>query len=185
MTAKRITGFLLLSLAAFGSYYLSQSLSETEPEDPPPPTLQSGFYLRDARILGTGMDGRPLYEVEAEYAEQRGDQTIELQTVRVIYTTEAGVPWHLVANSALISNDQEMLILSGDVIATASQGLDGQNTQIRTPYLELEPSNYVARTDDRVEVLIGTRSLNATGMLASLKDNRVSLRSNVSGKFVP
>lgn len=185
MNAKRIAGYILLSGIAFGSYYLSKSLTLTEIEDQPLPALQEGFYLRDARILGTGTDGRPLYQVDAEYAEQRGESEIELKTVRIAYADEAGIPWHLEAATAVINNQQERLILSGDVVAKTAEGLDGQNTEIRTPYLELLPNTYVARTDDRVEIRIGARSLTATGMLASLKENRVNLHSNVSGQFAP
>jgi lipopolysaccharide export system protein LptC len=43
----------------------------------------------------------------------------------------------------------------------------------------------VAETDERVQIRIGERSLTATGMLASLKENQLELRSNVSGKFLP
>ena len=135
--------------------------------------------------MGTGADGRPLYEVEAEYAEQRRDNTIEFQNVRVVYSAESGVPWRLVADSATIAENQERLTLIGHVVATTREGFDGRETEIRTPYLELEPQQYRAETDDRVQIRIGSRSLTATGMLASLKDNRVSLKSNVSGKFVP
>lgn len=185
MNAKRTAGFVLLLAAAIGSYYLAQSLAPDETETANPPTLQSGFYLRSARILGTGADGRPLFEVEAEYAEQRADDIVEFQNVRVVYTPESGVPWHLAADSATITENQERLTLVGHVVATAREGLDGRETEIRTPYLELEPKLYRAETNDRVQVRIGSRSLTATGMLASLRDNRVSLKSNVSGKFVP
>jgi len=36
-----------------------------------------------------------------------------------------------------------------------------------------------------VQIRIGARSLTATGMLASLQENRLELKSNVNGKFVP
>ena len=62
---------------------------------------------------------------------------------------------------------------------------EGQVTEIRAPYLELEPDQSRAETDTRVQIRIGSRSLTATGMLASLRDSRVTLKSNVSGKFVP
>ena len=44
---------------------------------------------------------------------------------------------------------------------------------------------FLAETDERVQIRIGARSLTATGMLASLKDNQVKLKSNVRGKFAP
>ena len=155
----------------------------------PTPSRQNGFYLRAARILGTGPDGQPLYEVEAEYAEQRGNDTIEFQNVRVTYSPETGIPWRLRADSATITNDRannrERLTLTGHVVATTTDGPDGRDTEIRTPHLVLEPDKYRAETDERVQVRIGSRSLTATGMLASLEENRFTLKSNVSGKFVP
>jgi len=47
------------------------------------------------------------------------------------------------------------------------------------------PGSYQAETDSRVQIRIGSRSLTATGMLALLQENRLKLKSNVSGKFVP
>ena len=57
--------------------------------------------------------------------------------------------------------------------------------EIRTPYLEFDPDNFRAETDSRVQIRIGSRSLTATGMLALLQEDRLELKSNVSGKFVP
>lgn len=175
---------MLLGVAG-ATFYLANSLREDESAEAATASLEDGFYLRAARILGTGENGRLLYEVEAEYAEQRPNNMIEFENVRVVYTPDSGVPWTLNADSALISEDQQRLILEGHVIAVGTEGLNGEVTEIRTPYLELEPQQYRAETDDRVQVRIGSRSLTATGMLASLKDNQFKLKSNVSGKFVP
>ena len=89
--------------AAAGSYYLTQSLTRDEPEVATPRRCRRGFYLRAARILGTGPDGSLLYEVEAEYAEQLGDDLIEMQNVRIVYSPESGVPWQLAADAATIT----------------------------------------------------------------------------------
>ncbi len=185
MDTRNVAGFVILFGLAGATYYLANSQGDDDEEVLTTPQLEDGFYLRAARILGTGPDGQPLYEVEAEYAEQRGDNKIEFDNVRVIYTPESGVPWTVNADSALVSNDQQLLILEGHVVAVGKDGLDGQVTEIRTPYLELMPEQYRAETDERVQVRIGARSLTATGMLASLRDNEFRLKSNVSGKFVP
>lgn len=185
MTVRGLIGFLLLLGIAAGTTYLANSLNDDETEVASTPHLEDGFYLRAARILGTGENGALLYEVEAEYAEQRPNNMIEFENVRVVYTPESGVPWILTADSALISDDQELLMLEGHVVATGSEGLDENVTEIRTPYLELRPQRYLAETNDRVQVRIGARSLTATGMLASLQENEFTLKSNVSGKFVP
>ena len=62
---------------------------------------------------------------------------------------------------------------------------DDEDTEIRTQYLELDPERYVAETDERVQIRFGIRSLTATGMLASLNDDRIELKSNVRGKIAP
>ena len=185
MTARGIVGFGLLLAATAGSWYLSQSLREDEIEVTATADVRSGFYLRTARILGTGEDGKLLYEIDADFAEQVAENLIKLQNVHIRYSPESAVPWTLVADTATIIGEQDFLMLEGHVVATSSEGFSGDVTEIRTQYLELDPRNFKAETDRRVQIRIGSRSLTATGMLASLKDNQLMLKSNVNGKFVP
>jgi LPS export ABC transporter protein LptC len=75
--------------------------------------------------------------------------------------------------------------LRGHVRAVSTRDNSDEDTEIRTQYLELDPERYIAETDERVQIRIGARSLTATGMLASLDDNKVVLKSNVRGKIAP
>jgi LPS export ABC transporter protein LptC len=185
MSLRRIFGLTLLLTAAFGSWYLSQSLSQRTASHATADADHDGFYLRAARVLGTDDNGALLYRIEAEYAEQRSPSEIEFQNVNIHYASVSNVPWTLVADHASIGEDQKKLTLTGNVMAVSNEGFSGDVTEIRTQYLEFEPDTYVARTEDRVQIRIGTRSLTATGMLALLQENQLRLESNVSGKFVP
>ena len=185
MTARNIVGFIVLLVAAIGSGYLARSLTSEEEPTPPGESTRSGFYLKSARILGTDESGNQLYEIEAEYAEQQANDEIQFDNVRIEYAADTGIPWTLNADTAVIGEDRKRVRLSGHVTAISNQGFAGEVTEIRTPYLELEPDNFVAETDERVQIRIGNRSLTATGMLAMLQNNRLQLKSNVSGKFVP
>lgn len=185
MSARGIFGFVALLLAAAGSWYLSGSLGKSEIVETSGNAMQDGYYLKSARILGTGSDGHLLYEIEADYAEQLEGADIAFQNVRIRYSQDAQVNWVLNADTAIITHDQQRVILKGHVRAVNSEGFDGQVTEIRTEYLEFEPDAYRAQTDSRVQIRIGARSLTATGMLALLQENRLELKSNVSGKFVP
>ena len=185
MNARGALGFAMLVLAAAGSWYLTASLREPEADQAPRNTQVDGFYLRSARMLGTSPDGDPLYEVEAEYAEQLPNEDIRFQNVRISYSPEATVPWTLNADTAVIGRNQDRLVLSGHVVAVSSEGLGGEATEIRTSYLEFDPATYQAETDSRVQIRVGSRSLTATGMLALLQENQLQLKSNVSGKFIP
>lgn len=177
-----ISGLLIIAIA---SWYLVGSNQPTEITKTVSDTEFGGFYLRSARILGTDEDGQLLYEIEAEYAEQQENNEIELENVHINYSTGANVPWTISADMAMISDEYDLLRLSGHVIAISNEGFSGQVTEIRAPLLDIDPNGYRAETDSRVQIRIGSRSLTATGMLALLQENRLQLKSNVSGKFVP
>jgi len=176
---------IVLAVIAAGTWYLAGSLADREVTRTVSETPAAGFYLRAARFLGTGRDGGLLYEIEAEYAEQQANKDIELENVRIRYSTDADVPWMINADSATITDGETLLELRGHVVAVSNEGFAGEVTEIRAPNLEIDPHNYRAETDGRVQLRIGSRSLTATGMLALLQENRLELRSNVSGKFVP
>ena len=185
MSVRNAVGVGLLVIAAVSTWYLARSLQGDEVEESRAQIMQNGFYLKSARILGTSDNGRLLYEIEAQSARQQEDGEVEFQDVEINYTTESEVPWTLNADTARIGDDRDYITLSGHVIATSNEGFSGDVTEIRTPYLELEPDSFKAQTDERVQIRIGTRSLTAIGMLAMLQTNQLQLKSNVSGKFVP
>ncbi|MGB5345297.1 MAG: LPS export ABC transporter periplasmic protein LptC [Woeseia sp.] len=185
MTPRNAFGVMLLVAAAAGSWYIASSLdSGTEITDTGS-ALQQGFYLRDARILGTGESGKLVYEITADYAEQKGKERIEFEGVKINYTPDSAVPWSVSADKAEITGNLQMLTLSGNVVAVSDEGFAGKVSRISTDWLELEPDKFLAQTDRRVLISIGDRSISATGMEASLRENRMQLKSNVSGKFVP
>lgn len=185
MSPRNIVVTVLLAAAALGSWYLaSQNTAEPEPDDSLD-VLHRGYYLESARILGTGPDGSLLYEIQAAHAEQQGDDEIAFTDVLINYSPASDVPWIVNADSASINQGERRVRLRGHVRAISSEGFSGNDTEIRTEYLELDPEAYIAETDERVQIRIGARSLTATGMLASLKEDRLELKSNVSGKFVP
>ena len=185
MSARSVLLFAILIAAAIGSWYLARVRGDEDNGQRSVDPVHRGFYLKSARILGTGLDGELLYELRAGHAEEQLDGSIEFTDVRFDYSPEMDVPWTVNADSATILPVRERVQLRGHVRAMSSQGFSDSDTEIRTQYLELDPVRYIAETEERVQIRIGARSLTATGMLASLNDNRLELKSNVSGKFVP
>lgn len=176
---------VLLTAAALGSWYLAKGDRELESGNKFDGEEYRGYYLKSARILGTGTDGRLLYEIKAVRAEQRTENRIEFTDVSIQYTPQSNVPWTLNADTAMLYPDQSRVLLRGHVSAVSTAGLNGDETEIRTPYLELDPNLFIAETEERVQIRVGSRSLTGTGMLASLNENRMEIKSNVSGRFIP
>jgi LPS export ABC transporter protein LptC len=185
MSPRSTVWLTLLIAAAIGSWYLSRKGQVEDAKPMQTDQVYRGYYLKTARILGTGSDGSLLYEIEAEHAEQQSDNRIEFSDVHIRYSPDSDVPWTVDADMATIYADEQRVLLEGHVRAISAGGFAGSETEIRTQTLHLDPDNYVAETEERVQIRIGSRSLTATGMLASLKDDRLELKSNVNGKFVP
>lgn len=185
MSSRNLFGILLLLAGAIGSWYLASSLEPGTEITETGSVAQQGYYLRDARVLGTGDNGALIYEIVAEYAEQQSADRIRFESVNIRYTSDSQVPWSVRADNALITGNQQKVTLSGNVLAVSAEGFGGNETEISTEWLELEPDKYLAQTDQRVQIRIGERSISATGMEASFLENRLQLKSNVSGKFVP
>lgn len=185
MSPRTITLLVVLTAAALASWYLARNNRPADAEDLPYDTVHRGYYLKSARILGTGEDGSLLYEIEAAYAEQEAKGRIEFTEVRIRYSPESGVPWVVHADEATLREGSPRIALRGHVRALGTGSTAENETEIRTQYLEFDPERFVAETDERVQIRIGARSLTATGMLASLNDNKVELKSNVRGKIAP
>ncbi len=165
----------------------------------PPVTarLGLGYYVKEARLTGTGPDGQILYRVTATSAKQTlTDGTITMRNVAVDYEPAAQVPWKLKADRGQIPPDRNIIELSGDVIATTEVAVvrsaaprKGRTSTapllIRTDYLELDPEAYIARTERMVAVERSRDTLLARGMRVYLKQDRLQFESEVRGRFLP
>ncbi len=185
MSPRSIIFLGILTFAAIGSWYLTRTDRSTHDEEPPDTPLHRGYYLKQARILGTGEDGSLLYEIDSEFAEQQENGQIEFTDVHIRYSPGSDVAWTIDADHATLSQGSPRILLRGHVRAISNAAQAEREIEIRTQYLELDPERFVAETDQRVQLRIGARSLTATGMLASLHDDKIELKSNVSGKFMP
>jgi len=185
VSPRTIVVLVFLTAAAIASWYLGRSPSTVDDADLPFETTHRGYYLKEARILGTGDDGKLLYEIAAKYAEQKDDARIEMTEVRVRYSPDSQVSWTVNADAATLFRGEPGIQLRGNVYAVGGSGDDDDKTEILTQLLELDPEKFIAKTDARVQIRFGRRSLTATGMLASLNDDTIELKSNVRGKILP
>lgn len=170
---------------ALGSWLLTRSDRDTDVIPAAENTAYRGYYLSDARILGTDADGSRLYEIIAKQAEQQSDERIEFTDVHIEYSPDSDVPWTIDAQKATLYPDRERVHLEGDVRALSAEGFSGEDTELRTESLDFDPERFIASTEERIQIQIGSRTLTGIGMVASLRENRLEIKSNVRGRFVP
>lgn len=173
----------LLSAGVVVSWYFSRAGREAPPVVDSYAQAPLGYYLRNAVLLGTDDQGSVFYRVlAARVAQADEDDALELEQVRVEYRDSESVNWHVSAEQAQAPSDQTYLELSGNV-RLANRADAGATTVIETQKLHLEPDLYLASTDLPVSVSVGGARLDAVGMKAYLKDDRLELESNVHGQF--
>jgi LPS export ABC transporter protein LptC len=185
MSTREMLAISVLVAGAIASWYLGRPQAQEATATSAIGDEQRGYYLKSARILGTSENGELLYELRAREAEQLGETSVSFTDVRLNYSPQSDVPWSVDADTATVFADEKRVLLEGHVRAISTEGFSGGDTEIRTEYLEIYPEDFLAETDERVQIRFGPRSLTATGMMASLRENQVKLKSNVHGKFAP
>jgi lipopolysaccharide export system protein LptC len=185
LNIRNVIVSLLLLAAAGASWYWRRPQSGVE-ETARPPEVPRGYYLKNAILLGTDDAGRVIYEVSAARAEEEPDSNaLALETVEVQYRPATDVHWLLKADSGAAPADGSLLILQGAVELASRPVEGGASTVIRTNRLQLDPQAYVASSLEAVSVFIGEERLDAVGMKAYLKDDRLELESGIHGNFLP
>ena len=70
LNLRTTLGIIILAAAAFGSWWLAQAPSDPDSlplgRGVPPP----GYYLREAKVRHSGPDGKLLFEINAQSAQQ-------------------------------------------------------------------------------------------------------------------
>ena len=175
----------LVGAALVSGALLMRAERDKQAAVPPPSPAGIGYYLRDARLTGTGDDGQVRYRVSADAVTQMlADGSVALETVVLDYDPGAELPWHVRADAGRIPPGGKIIELTGNVVA-ATRDSEHPPATIRTDYLEFDPDSYVAATDRKVTIDYAGSTVHATGMRALLREDRLELRSKVNGHYVP
>jgi lipopolysaccharide export system protein LptC len=176
--------FLLLVAAALITWYFGSSNPVASVTAGAGAELPLGYYLRDAVLFGADSEGRIFYEIHAKQVSQIPEEDVlQLDAVRVQYRGSEDVQWQVSAERAAATGDRAFLDLSG-AVRLANDTEPGANaTIIETDSLRLEPERHLASTQDIVRVTFADHSIDATGMKAYLKEDRLELESKVHGQF--
>ena len=184
MSWKNIAIFAGLVVVAAFTWVLGRGPANDPTREPVIRNANDGYYILGATVRGIGSDGRFLYTLRADEAtENAAGGVVTLKNVELRYARDENVPWTLSAERGTIRRARNTLELIGNVQVRAIQ--DDIATSLVTTEMQVDAEAYQAKTDKRVTITVGSRSISATGMLAFLNEDRIELHSNVSGKFLP
>lgn len=181
---RNIVLFLLLGAVAATSWLL-------RPLEPLPDSAAEvsdsalRYYINDAVFSGLDDDGRIIYRMAAARIEGFGDSRIlNLDDVEIRYAPDLNVPWLITAATARSGGEQDFLELSGVIIESTTEQPE-ERTRIEADDLRLEPKQQFASTPGPVRFSIGASIIDAVGLTADLRAERISLESGVYGHVAP
>ena len=186
MIYRIFTALAVLAVIA-GSLFLARQQPEIETPAPVGrPGTELGYSARDAQIVETGIDGRPLYTLNAHLIHQQPqDNTVQLDLVRMNFNDADGNGWTLRAQHGEMLNEGAQIDASGDVHVSGILPGTQQPAEITSDKLSFDTREQVVSTHDPVTLSWAGRELHSLGLTARLKERHVQLESSVHGLFLP
>jgi LPS export ABC transporter protein LptC len=166
-----VLALLVVAIASLLTGRRGQDVSSPPVQVQPP---QPGYYMKGARIVEMGPDGRPLYRVEAARLQQDPtDNSVQMNDLKLVYHSVEAHDWTLTAAHGFVPPGSRTLDLAGNVAV------------VRTSRLSVDTETNIATTRERVDIEWGPRRISTMGLTADLKAERLKLESSVHGRFVP
>lgn len=183
----RIAGALAALALIAASFFLTRALRDAETEIAGERAIeQPGYSARDVEIVETGLDGRPRYRLHAARIEQQPRvSSIFMHDIALTYRTESGRDWLLTAERGRMPQDARLIQLEGSVVAAGLPPGSQQTARISTEELAFDTQAERLATGAPVAIDWSGHRLTALGLIANLKEQRLSLESRVHGRFTP
>jgi LPS export ABC transporter protein LptC len=145
-----------------------------------------GYAARDAKLVQTGTDGKPLYTINASVIRQQpDDDTVQLEKATLGFYDANGSLWTARGNTGQVGQDTGKVELSGDVHVNGTPQGTQEPAEITTEHLAFDTNSKIATTKDPVTWTWSGQEIKGKGMRANLNDGLVQLESKVHGTAVP
>jgi len=177
---------IFVALAIIGAmyYFSSGGGAASAPTATEEPAEAPGYAARNAEIVESGDDGRPLYTLLADQVRQHpNDNRVQLDLPRLTYIARDGVPWHVRAKSGQIRDDGDLIELYGDVHLNGQTPGAEAPTVIDTSTLSFNTKSEVVSTRAPVGLDWNGVRVEAVGATVNLNDHKVKLESRVNGRL--
>jgi LPS export ABC transporter protein LptC len=177
-----VLALLVVAIASLLTGRRAQDVSSPTVQAQPP---QPGYYMKHARIVEMGPDGKPLYQVEAERLQQDPtDNSVKMDDLKLVYHSVEAHDWTLTAAHGFVPPGSRTLDLAGDVKIVGQPQPTSPSAVVRTSRLSVDTETHIATTRQRVDIEWGSRRLSTMGLTADLKGEQLKLESSVHGRFV-
>ena len=182
----RILAILLFVVIIGGSIWLGGEQREaTSTTTVEASNVDLGYSARNATLVETGLDGQPMYTLQAEVIRQHPGDGVEFEPVKLTFRDANGQIWKGRANHGELTTETGKVVLNGNVHVDGILPGADQLTDLATEELFVDTHESIINTEEPVTVTSVGRSLKSRGMVATLKEKHLVLESNVRGSYTP
>ncbi len=177
---------LLVAVAAL-SWWLQRSPGpELQQQASDQTQREPDYYMERFELTSLNQDGKPAYKLYADNMLHYSiDDSATLEKPHLVLFRNDEEFWDIRAESGLVSNGGESVLLEGEVIILRVNPTHAQALQVMTSDLTVRPRDKSAETSAKVTIKDDRGVTTAIGMRADLNQRRVMLLSNVRGTYVP
>ncbi len=144
------------------------------------------YYMEHFSTLTMEQDGRPKNRLIAEYmAHYPDDDTIELINPRLEIYKEAKPPMIITSDKGWVTSNNKVILLTGDVDLWQDDDAGLRELEVITSDVRVLLDQDYAETDSHATIKKQNSVVDADGVRAYFKQNRLELLNNVQGKLHP
>jgi lipopolysaccharide export system protein LptC len=176
----------LLLLAAAGTWWLLRQTALQGTQTARLKTHAPDYYFTDAMVTTLDPKGKPESQLTApRMLHHPDDDSVEVFSPNMLYLPPDGPAWTLQADHAIEPSGGRIVQFDGHVKVQHPGEKGGPPLMIDTDRITLDLNAHTAVTDAPVQITQGGNHMTALGLDAYLDDNRLLLRTEVRGLYVP
>lgn len=177
---------LVLGAVAVATFWLLRQTELQGVQLTQPKTHTPDYYFLDATVTSLNIKGKPQSElISPRIIHHPDDDSVEAFQPRMRYFVQGGLPWYAQADHGTEPSGGHLVYLDGHVHITHPDQDGGPPLVIDTEHMAVDLDTEVATTDDPVTMTKGSSRTDGIGMDGYMQDNRMVLRTNVKGLYVP
>ena len=189
MALRADKGLVVLTVAALStlSWWLPLRMGPAPPETSavmPEARHVPDFFLGEFELTSMDRAGVLRYRLVADGMTHYGDNdTADVSAPRMTLFRPSGPPWQARSAVGWVAADGEMVHLTGDVVITRAGKGGGPGLELRSEEMRMWPEKEYAETELPVTLRDALGVTQAVGLNADLKQDVVSLQSEVRGVY--
>ena len=138
------------------------------------------YFMENFEITTMNEKGQPssllISEKMLHYPD---DDSTELSKPLMTMYRDTGEPWKISSDRGWVSSNNELILLSGNVVIDRSSGPNNRPVKVYTDRLRIHPKTDFAETDRPVTMFSDKRRTTAIGMRAYVRQGQLQLLNDV------